>query len=474
MKKIILKPHGFDFGLKINPLVESKKIKEVLPENSFLRDFETLFKGRYVTDVTFIASRICSFCQASHQLAAARAVESAFEVEIHPASIIIRNLLGSIAFLTHHIFHFYQQTLPSWITLEKLSSAKTDDRKLVELKNKLALLIESSEALPFSVSLGADPEAIVDPDTVLQLVGHYFEALHVQSLLARMGAILGGRFPHYQTIVPGGVTFIPAADAVYDLKNLLDKVSHFIKEVYAADVLALSSGPWLEAGRRGDGVSLQNFLAVGDFFVEERDHLFKPGFIKEGHLDKISDFEISLVRIGRSQTNKKNVFYQNLAVETGALSRMLILKDENLLKTMESKGIRPGSVARHLARAFEAVLTVNRMYLWLDQLMELLALPGTKIYSSFKFKGKKTGIGLAEAPTGAVIHLLEVEGEKVQNYRILSGPDWILSNDSGTAIYSILKTALVGIEFDENSVSDKLRVVRVLNSFDLCPCSTIH
>lgn len=473
MNGVILRPSRVGSKIEIVLDIEQAAIKRARLKLLNVRNFSEIFKGRYVVDAPFVASRICGFCQTAHQVAAAQAVETAFGVEIPEAAVLIRFLLKAVSHLSYHLFHFYQQALPDWIDIKSILAHKGSTGELFQLKERIRLLIESGESAPFSADFPVDDETIADPETVAGLLSHYYMALEVQSWLAQMGALLGGRFPHNQSIVLGGITAVPGPDALYQFKALLDKVSSFVKKVYASDVIALVTGPLLESGLRGDGVSYRNFLAGAGYSTSRNKGTFVSGFISNGKLENIARFTPEKINMVEGEGGKKkNVVYENLPVETGALARLLVLREKNLLKVLDGKGIGPGASARHLARTLEAVLLANKMYYWLDKLFEELSVPGCRVYSEFKIRGKREAEAIIETPSGLAVHRLALDNSRIKEYLLVTGPHWLLSSGSNGR-HSVIEKALNGITVDAEKPEKMLKLLRIIHSFDLCACSSV-
>lgn len=72
-----------------------------------LRGFEKFCIGRPVEDMPRITPRICGVCPWSHHLAAAKACDAVFGVELPPAGKKLRELCNSVAYMEEHILHFY-------------------------------------------------------------------------------------------------------------------------------------------------------------------------------------------------------------------------------------------------------------------------------------------------------------------------------------------------------------------------------
>ncbi len=92
---------------------------------------------------------------------------------------------------------------------------------------------------------------------------HYIEALRLQARTARMHAIFGGKNPHPQSLVVGGVTCVRdlTPDRIGEFLFITKETQDFIKNVYIPDLLAVASF-YKDWGAIG-GTS--NFLAWGEF-----------------------------------------------------------------------------------------------------------------------------------------------------------------------------------------------------------------
>jgi quinone-reactive Ni/Fe-hydrogenase large subunit len=84
-----------------------------------------------------------------------------------------------------------------------------------------------------------NPHYKLTPEQNLIGVAHYLQALDIQRDMAKMQAIFGGKNPHPQSIVVGGVTCVmdiqnPARIALF--KSLLLEGTKFVKQAYLPDV----------------------------------------------------------------------------------------------------------------------------------------------------------------------------------------------------------------------------------------------
>lgn len=80
-----------------------------------LRGFEKFCIGRPVEEMPRITTSICGVCPWSHHLAAAKACDAVFGVEIPPAAKKLRTLGNSMAYMEEHILHFFFLAGPDFV-----------------------------------------------------------------------------------------------------------------------------------------------------------------------------------------------------------------------------------------------------------------------------------------------------------------------------------------------------------------------
>lgn len=480
-----------DSHLSVTLFTDGGRVVDAKVSVLLFRGFEYILLGKSVFDVPFLASRVCGLCFSTHQLAAARAVESAYGMEVPTIANLMRNLMLASVFIASHIFHFYARTLPDYLNIAKVLEYRGNDPELLGLKARIKNLIESGDSSPFAPESKADELTVAHADEVIDLLHHYLQAFKIKSLAKAMGAVFGGREPHYQTIVVGGVTLKPRLEQVIRFKSYLDEVADFVKKVYVPDVLALALGLWLESGQRGDGCFYNNFISIEDFFDSDRKTpTFKSGLVVKSKTESLTesilkrieeDLSYSFLRddLKGFDAQKKDAYtfcaaprFDGLPFETGPLSRMLVLNEENLSKVVHEYGLKPGTVLRHLSRAFEALLLVKKMYEWLEEVLEASHSTEGKVVSRKKAKGLVRGVGIVEAPGGLTIHDMAAKDGIVKEYRIISGPTWNASPHDAKNQPGPLEAALKDIPYSRTE--GKLLVKRVLNSFELCPRCASH
>ena len=150
--------------------------------------------------------------------------------------------------------------------------------------------------------------------------------------------------------------------------------------------------------------------------------------------------------------------YQNVPYEAGPLARMWI-------NGSYQRGI--SVMDRHLARAQEADLLADAMNSWLDQLQ-----PTAPVYIPFSTPSNAAGIGLTEAPRGALGHWHRITAGKIGRYQIITPTCWNASPRDSVGTPGPMEQALLGTPVD--NPNEPVEVVRVIHSFDPCLSCAVH
>ncbi len=226
-----------------------------------------------------------------------RAVENALGIEIPLNAVIIRNLIEAALYMQDHTVHFYHLHALDWVDI--VSALQADPKATADLaqsisdwpnssadhfagvQQKLKAFVEAGQLGPFNNAYWGHPAYKLPPEANLMAVAHYLEALDWQREIIRIHAILGGKNPHLQTYLVGGMAVAldpnsPAAinaERIALLQSLFKKAKDFVEKVYIPDLLAVASF-YKEWAGLGEG--LGNFLAYGDFPLGVGDPGLKP------------------------------------------------------------------------------------------------------------------------------------------------------------------------------------------------------
>ncbi|MDY6951794.1 MAG: nickel-dependent hydrogenase large subunit, partial [Thermodesulfobacteriota bacterium] len=455
-KKIVVDPvTRIEGHLKITVEVENGVVKDAWSSGTMARGFEALLEGKDPRDAPFVTSRFCGVCYSVHQMASCLALDEAFGAKVPWGGTLLRNLAMGAEFIYDHILHFYHLSALDYIDIMAVAAYKGKDKDLNAVKDKVVHLVQAKDTFPLTPRYKPDEFSVADPDMAVSAVKHYIDALSIQAKARNMGAIFGGRQPHYQSIVVGGFTQLPDVNQVAKFRAMLDEQAKFVNEVYIPDVLAFGTGPLFPLAKAGVGGGHYNYLSYGAFDLDKggKNRMFGPGVITS--LDpakiKVDGFDpkkvTESVKYGwykedkpqhpykGSQVfdlDKKDAYtfikaprYDGTPMEVGPLARMLVDKNPTLLGLVE-KGVKPGAVARHAARAIETKLVVDACYTWLDELLSEMTKPGFKIHDTAHYEPPKSGMGAGfyEAPRGALGHWVKVKDKKIENYQAVVPSTW--------------------------------------------------
>jgi hydrogenase large subunit len=172
-------------------------------------------------------------------------------------------------------------------------------------------------------------------------------------------------------------------------------------------------------------------------------------------------------------------------MEVGALSRMLVAYasgDKGVQKitndTLAALGqagkpqVLMSVLGRIATRALECKLVADQMYQWGLDLIENLKSGKTSVYTDYEIPDKAQGVGLWEAPRGALGHWIDVSGKKIKNYQAIVPSTWNCSPRDDNGVRGPLEQALVGVKVA--NPEKPLEVIRVAHSFDPCLACTVH
>jgi hydrogenase large subunit len=284
---------------------------------------------------------------------------------------------------------------------------------------------------------------------------------------------------------------------------MLDEQAKFVNDVYIPDVLAFGTGPLFPLAQAGVGAGHNNYLSYGGFEMDKagKEQLFQPGVITGLNPAKIKVDPFDPKKITESVKyawykerkpkhpfNGEQVFdldrkdaysfvkaprYDGRAMEVGPLARMLIAKNPDLLGLV-GKGVKPGVVARHAARAIETKLVVDACYTWLDELLSEMTKPGFKIHDTAHYEPPETGMGAGfyEAPRGALGHWIHIKDKKTENYQAVVPSTWNASPRCENKIRGQYEESLIGAPVPDPD--NPINVVRIIRSFDPCLACAVH
>ncbi|MDQ6765443.1 MAG: nickel-dependent hydrogenase large subunit [Verrucomicrobiota bacterium] len=171
--------------------------RKVLTTNSvatLFRGYEVIMLGRDPRDAIFITSRACGVCGGVHSVRACLAVEMALGLVPPPLGVIVRNLMLAMEFQYDHPLHLFLLAGPDY------------SQAIVQQTNPELWERAKTWRAPGRAWHGYETMAELMTD-LNPLTGKlYVEALHMTRIAREAYVVLGGKYPHPQTIVPGGVS----------------------------------------------------------------------------------------------------------------------------------------------------------------------------------------------------------------------------------------------------------------------------
>jgi hydrogenase large subunit len=287
MAKVVVDPiTRIEGHLRIEAQVDGGMISEAWSSCTMWRGIETILQGRDPRDAWYFTQRICGVCTTVHAVASVRAVENALGITPPLNAQLIRNLIGLSQYVQDHVVHFYHLHALDWVdivsaldadpaaTADLASSISAYPRSspshFAAVKARLQGFVAAGQLGPFTNGYWGHEAYNLPPEANLMAVSHYLDALEFQRDYIRIHAMLGGKNPHLQTYLVGGMS-VPVdinsqdainADMLARLRVLLKRGLEFVQQAYIPDVLAVAPF-YLEWASIGGG--LGNFMSFGEF-----------------------------------------------------------------------------------------------------------------------------------------------------------------------------------------------------------------
>ncbi|MDD9301782.1 MAG: nickel-dependent hydrogenase large subunit [Desulfobacter sp.] len=427
------------------------------------RGFEQILNGRDPRDATQITQRICGVCPTAHATASALALDDAFGVELTDNGRIARNLILGANFIQSHILHFYHLAALDYVngpdTAPFIPRYKNNDVRLPANINKVG-------------------------------VDQYLEALEMRKICHEMVALLGGKMPHVQGIVVGGSTEIPTREALNKYAERFKRVKDFVMEKYVP-LIYLLAGPYGDLLKTG--VGHKNLISWGVFPTDNKGNtLLKPGVYTDGkdydvdpamikEFVKYSWFEDSTTGLNptKGQTRPdpykdgaysfiKAPRYNGKPHEAGPLARMWATNPDLSKAGQTALGVQKfrdigaagfSILGRHVARAEETALVCMAVEEWLSQ-----AQPGKETFVPAEIPKNAEGLGMTEAPRGALLHYVDIKDSVISNYQITSATIWNANPRDDMGVRGPIEESLIGVPVPD--IENPVNVGRLIRAYD--------
>ncbi|MGD9933214.1 MAG: nickel-dependent hydrogenase large subunit [Dehalococcoidia bacterium] len=536
--------------LRIEVEVSDGTVKDAWSTGTMFRGLENIIQGRDPRDAWMFAQRACGVCTTVHALASVRAVEDALGITIPANARLVRNVIGATQFVHDHVVHFYHLHALDWVDVVSATTADparvaTLQQSISPWKNnsasyfttvleRLKTFVSSGQLGPFANGYWGHPAYTLTPEENLLFVAHYLEALEWQRGIVKVHAILGGKNPHPQTYVVGGMALRMANDSptglnrasLATIRQQITGAKEFVDQVYIPDVTYIA-GKYKDWASIGKGIG--NYLVYGDFpdaTGAESSYVFPAGRIVGRDLSKVlpvdqaqiaetvahSWYEYASDRAlhpweGETKPTYagppppyetlegyekyswlKAPRYEDEPYEVGPLARVLVAYasgrqefvsavDGLISKLGVTKDALFSTLGRIAARALETQVLANRLGGWVDQLASnmdtgVLEVAATEKWEPASWPTDAQGWGFEEAPRGALGHWVVIKDQKVANYQLVVPSTWNGSPRDERGRRGAWEEALVGTPVADPE--QPVEILRTVHSFDPCMACAVH
>jgi Ni,Fe-hydrogenase I large subunit len=448
--------------LRVEAEVDGGAVTEAWSSSTMFRGIELILRGRDPRDAWVFAQRICGVCTTVHAIASIRAVEKAIGAVPPSNARLLRNLIMAAQNVQDHVVHFYHLHALDWVDI--VNALDADPAKTSSLaqsisdwplssptyfsgvRDRIKAFVQRGQLGPFANAYWGHPAYRLPPEANLLALAHYLEALDWQRRFIKIHAILGGKNPHLQSFLVGGMATPVDPDSQnalnMDTITALDKLVadgvDFVSRVYLPDVLAIASfyKDWASIG-----AGIGNYMAFGDYPEDdsENSQLFLPtGIIHHRDLTKLDTVDQAKIteqvahswydysggddkglnpfqgetsphytgpkppyerlEVAQKYSWLKSPRYDGEPMEVGPLARMLIAYasgrparvKELVDKTLSTLGVGPealfSTLGRVAARAIEAQVLVESMDKWVQGLADNMGRRDYRIQDNSKWE----------------------------------------------------------------------------------------
>ncbi|GAC1431665.1 MAG: nickel-dependent hydrogenase large subunit [Thermoanaerobaculia bacterium] len=201
--------------------LKARKALEAASMATLFRGYEVILKGRDPRDAIFISSRACGVCGGVHATCSSLAIEMAFGIKPPPLAIVIRNLALSMEFTWDNTMHLFMLAGPDY---SEQVLMRTDPG-----------LWERSKTAPtkhgdvHGYKLMSELFHDMNPPSGKL----YLEALELTRVAREGYVVLMSKYPHPETIVPGGVSHNVTISSFNIFLNRLMKMFDLAKKSIA-------------------------------------------------------------------------------------------------------------------------------------------------------------------------------------------------------------------------------------------------
>lgn len=314
--------------------------------------------------------------------------------------------------------------------------------------------------------------------------------------------------------------------------KLIDDAIQFVEQVYIPDLMAVASfyPEWFKIGG-----GLTNYLAYGDLpthgYNDPSKYKIPRGAVINRNLNEVlevdgndadqvreyithswykysagndqplhpwdgeTDFNYTGPKPPYEHLNVEGKYswlktprWKDHPMEVGPLARLLVayaagsedvkeVVNEALAKLNAPVTALFSTLGRTAARGLETRLVVHWMKEFHQQLIANIKNGDTRMFNQEKWSPKTwpkhaKGVGLSEAPRGALAHWIVIQDEKIANYQLVVPTTWNGSPRDLNGKRSSYEAALLGTPMADPD--QPLEILRTVHSFDPCIACAVH
>ncbi|UCF19757.1 MAG: nickel-dependent hydrogenase large subunit [Gemmatimonadota bacterium] len=553
MTRLVIDPvTRIEGHLRIEAEVDGGMVRDAWSSATMFRGVEIILKGRDPRDAWAFTQRICGVCTTVHAIASIRAVENAIGAEPPANARLLRNLIMASQMVQDHVVHFYHLHALDWVdVVSALSADPAATSRLAQsisdwplsstdyfrgVKGRLQQFVERGQLGPFANAYWGHSAYRLPPEANLMAVAHYLEALDWQREFIKMHAVLGGKNPHLQSFLVGGMATPIDPDrqaslnmtSISHMRKLIRGAREFVQQVYIPDLLAVASfyKDWA-----GYGAGVGNYLAYGEYPEVDGANapLYLPsGVIRARDISAAEPFDQTKVteyvthswfeyeagdgeglHPARGETRPnftgpeppyeflntdgkyswlKSPRYDGLPMEVGPLSRMLVAYvsgNESVRQYVDyalgQLGVGPealfSTLGRVAARGIETLVLAEKLENWLNELQDNMGRGQLDIHDNSKWDPASwpkdcSGAGFHEAPRGALGHWVHIVDGEIANYQCVVPSTWNAGPRDAAGQRGPYEEAVVGTPVADPE--QPIEILRTVHSFDPCMACGVH
>jgi Ni,Fe-hydrogenase I large subunit len=538
--------------LRIEAEIEDGRVTSAWSSSTMFRGIELILQGRDPRDAWAFTQRICGVCTTVHAIASIRAVEDAIGAVPPPNARILRNLIMAAQCIQDHVVHFYHLHALDWVdVVSALSADPGATASLAQtisdwhdisptyfagVKARLQGFVDRGQLGPFGNAYWGHPAYKLPAEANLLAVAHYLAALEWQRDFIKLHAILGGKNPHLQSFLVGGMAtpVDPNSQAglnihtINALRSLIAGAREFVSKVYIPDLLAIAP---FYADWAGHGAGVGNYLVYGEYPLtdgKDAPRFLPSGIIRGRDLARVETFDPGQITehvkhswydydggddqglhpsVGETRPHYtgpkppydrldtaakyswlKSPRYDGQPMEVGPLARMLVAYGsgheqvkplvDTVLRTL---GVGPealfSTLGRIAARGIETQILVDKIGDWVDELADNMGRGELRIHDSDRWDPSSwprdcSGAGFHEAPRGALGHWVRIVRGKIDRYQCIVPSTWNAGPRDTGDAPGPYESALIGTPVADPE--QPLEILRTIHSFDPCMACGVH